>query len=67
MSDRPKFGDPCGPWIRAFAWRPRFTFDGGTVWLRRVWKRHIQKHDWLTGGGDFWWQYRRFRPECDPD
>lgn len=51
-----------GPWIGTFAWLPRFTSDSGTVWLRRCWKRHIQKHQYLSGGADWWWQYRRFAP-----
>ena len=58
----PMFGRPTGPWIRTFAWRPVFTFDRGTVWLRPVWKRHIYKHRWLEGGPDWWWQYRAFAP-----
>lgn len=62
VSDKPMFGNPCGPWIRTFAWRPRFTFDGGNVWLCFVWKRHIYKHQYLQGGADYWWQYRRFAP-----
>ena len=56
----PAFGEPKGPWIRCFAWRPTFTYYAGTVFLRRVWKRHIQKHPYLDGGANFWWQYRRF-------
>lgn len=60
--DKPLFGDPCGPWIRTFAWFPRFTFDGGHVWLYWIWKRHIHKHQHLVGGADYWWQYRRFAP-----
>lgn len=62
MDDTPMFGDPCGPWVRTFAWLPRFTFDGGIVWLRLVWKRHIYKHQYLDGGADYWWHYRRFPP-----
>lgn len=60
MSATPIFGDPVGPWIRTFAWVPRFCFDAGHVWLRPVWKRHILKHQYLDGGADWWWQYRRF-------
>lgn len=59
---RPVFGDPCGPWIKPFAWLPCFTYDSGTVWLCKVWKRHIFKHQYLDGGGsDYWWQYSRFQ------
>lgn len=61
-SDAPLFGDPKGPWIRSFAWVPRFTYDAGTVWLCRVWKRHIHKHQYLDGGADWWWQFRKFPP-----
>ena len=57
----PIFGDPCGPWIKTFAWLPRFTYDAGYKWLCPIWKRHIHKHQYLDGGGsDFWWQYRRY-------
>lgn len=55
----PMFGNPIGPWHGAFAWRPVWTHDFGWVWLRRVWRRQIQKHQFLDGGADFWWQYRR--------
>lgn len=65
--DSPIFGDPKGPWIRTFAWYPRFTFDAGTVWLRRVWRRHIHKHQYLDGGADWWWQYRRFEPNLSKE
>ena len=65
-SDAPLFGDPKGPWIKSFAWLPRFTYDGGYVWLHRVWKRHIQKHQYLDGGADWWWQYRAYPPWFPP-
>lgn len=52
----PAFGDPCGPWRRRFAWWPTRMFDGTRIWLRRYWRRRIQKHDYLPGGRDFWWQ-----------
>lgn len=58
----PMFGDYCGPWIKTFAWLPRFTFDAGWTWLRPIWKRHVYKHQHLDGGSDFWWSYRRFAP-----
>lgn len=57
----PLFGTPTGPWMLTFAWRPRHTFDGGWVWLRFCWKRYVHKHQWLDGGPDWWWQYRRFQ------
>ena len=58
----PMFGDPCGPWIKTFAWIPRNTFDGGWVWLRPVWKQRVVKHHYLDGGPGFWWEWRRFAP-----
>lgn len=54
---RPMFGDPIGEWHQWFAWRPVFTYDRRLVWLRRVLRRCIQKHLWLRGGPEFWWQY----------
>ena len=57
MIPRPTFGDPIGPWRRVFAWWPTRTYDRQLVWLRPVWRRCIQKHDYLYGGDDFWWQY----------
>jgi hypothetical protein len=66
MTDfKPLFGEPCGPWIKTFAWLPVFTFDAGRVWFRTVWKRHIFKFQHLPGGPDYWWQYRRFPPETE--
>lgn len=58
----PRFGEPIGPWHRKFAWLPTWTFDIGCVWLRSVWRRRIQKHEYLYGGSDFWWQYRGIAP-----
>lgn len=55
----PAFGDSIGPWAPSFAWLPHWTFDAGWVWLVPVWRRMIQKHYYLDGGADFWWQYRR--------
>lgn len=66
-------GEPCGPWIQAFALIPHFTHDGGVVWLRRAWKRHLLHHlqlppDMLEDGyedGDgygYSWEWRRFAP-----
>jgi hypothetical protein len=53
----PRFGAPCGNWHRWFAWWPVKSFDQRTAWLRFVSRRCIQKHDFLTGGADFWFQY----------
>jgi hypothetical protein len=58
MSKQPLFGNPIGPWHDWYAWRPVQTYDQRWVWLRKVRRRCIQKHEYLTGGGaDFWWQY----------
>lgn len=54
---RPSFGDPVGPWRSWFAWKPVRSYDGVLLWLCRVGRRRIQKHDYLPGGADFWWQY----------
>lgn len=62
LGDRPMFGNPTGPWIKTFAWGPCFTFDAGCVWLRTVWKRRIFRHQYLSCGQDWWWEYRRFAP-----
>lgn len=58
----PLFGDPIGPWFQAFAWLPTHTYDRGWRWLCLIWKRPIQKHYYLDGGADFWWQVRRAKP-----
>lgn len=54
---RPTFGDPVGPWHWWFAWKPVRTYDNRRVWLRWVRRRNVQKHEYLHGGGDRWWQY----------
>lgn len=51
------FGSPIGPWHDWFAWFPIQTYDQRFAWLRRVRRRCVQKHQHLTGGADFWWQY----------
>ncbi len=56
MAD-PLFGSPIGPWHRHFAWLPVRTYDQRFVWLRSCFRRCIQKHQYLPGGSDFWWQY----------
>lgn len=61
MSNNPLYGFPIGPWIRSFAWFRVWTYDAGYVWLVPVYKRHIQKHAFLGGGSEHWWQYRRFK------
>ncbi|WP_123702305.1 hypothetical protein [Rathayibacter sp. PhB127] len=59
MTDRyePQFGWAFSRWHRYFAWRPIQTVDRGWVWLRMVNRRRIQKHDYLSGGADFWFQH----------
>jgi hypothetical protein len=55
---------------------PHWTRDGGTVWLRRCWKRHLLHHlpslppDLLDDGDEdgffgYSWEWRRFGPEND--
>ena len=53
----PSFGDAVAGWHRWFAWRPVETVDRGAVWLRVVNRRRIQKHHFLHGGADFWFQH----------
>lgn len=60
MSDpNPKmmFGDPIGPWHDWFAWFPIRTYDQRFAWFRWVRRQSVQKHQYLTGGADFWWRY----------
>jgi len=59
MDDRyaPRFGAPISNWFRWFAWRPVNTVDRGWRWLVIVNRRRIQKHNYLDGGGDFWFQH----------
>lgn len=57
---RPLFGDPITPWRKGFALLPRDTVDAGVVWLVTVWRRRCFKHQFLFGGPDFWFQYKRF-------
>ena len=54
----PKFGFPIGPFHEWFAWYPIRTFDHRLVWLKTVLRRRIQKHSYLDGGPDAWWQYK---------
>jgi hypothetical protein len=55
---RPMFGNPLTPWRPWFAWRPIKTWDQRRRWLCWVERRLIQKHIYLDGGHDFWWQHR---------
>jgi hypothetical protein len=54
---RPAFGSPMTGWFLWFAWRPVDTVDRGWRWLCWVWRRRIQRHDWLEGGRDLWFQH----------
>jgi hypothetical protein len=59
MSDtlHPMFGEPITGWYRWFAWHPVETADRGWRWLLPVWRRRIEKHAHLDGGGDRWFQH----------
>lgn len=60
MSDpNPKmiFADAVGPWHDWFAWFPVRTYDQRFVWLRKCRRRAMQKHQYLYGGPDLWFQY----------
>lgn len=65
MSDplEPLFGSPVADWHRWFAWRPVDTVDHGYVWLAHIWRRRIQRHQYLNGGPDFWFQHRASAPK----
>jgi len=51
----PQFGDIIGPWHRWFAWHPVSTYDCRWLWLRFVNRVCVQKHDYLSGGGPYFW------------
>lgn len=53
----PAFGEPVTDWHRWFAWRPVETVDRGWRWLRPLWRRRVQKHSYLPGPIDFWFQH----------
>jgi hypothetical protein len=57
MIAEPRFGSPIGPWHKWWAWRPVHSYDRRLIWLRPCWRRCIQKHNYLDGGGEFWFQY----------
>lgn len=52
----PRFGSAVCDWYRVWAWKPVHTVDRGWIWLRPYWRRNIQRHAFLDGGPDFWWQ-----------
>ena len=56
MNYQPTFGEPLSDWFRWFAWRPVRTLDRGWRWLRPVWRRRCQSHDYLDGPTVSWWQ-----------
>ena len=58
MDASPLFGNPVDHWREWFAWYPVQTYNAGWRWLQTVAYRRIQKHPYLDGGADFWWQYR---------
>lgn len=51
------FCEPVGPWHDWFAWFPISTYDNRLVWLKTVRRRRMQKHYYLHGGPNSWWQY----------
>jgi hypothetical protein len=51
------FIDPVGDWHWWFAWHPVRSYDQRFIWLRWCRRRCMQKHQYLTGGPDFSWQY----------
>jgi hypothetical protein len=53
----PTFGEPVSGWFRWFAWRPVDTVDRGWRWLVVVHRRRIHKHQYLSGGMDWWFQH----------
>lgn len=53
----PMFGDFIGSWHTWFAWYPIMTYDGRFVWLKYVWRRGVYRHQYLSGGSDFWFWY----------
>lgn len=54
---QPTFGDPVTEWFRWFAWHPVKTVDRGWRWLWVVRRRRIQRHAYVDGGADFWFQH----------
>ena len=56
---KPMLGDFIGPWRPWFAWFPVTTYDGEWLWLRRVDRRRVQKHEYLSGPSWQWWMYSR--------
>ncbi len=52
------FCAPVAPWHDWFAWFPIRTYDQQLVWLKKVRRRSMQVHFFLSpGGGDRFWQY----------
>lgn len=54
---KPQFGDPVGDPHLWFAWKPVRTFDRRFVWLRKVYRQAVFKHQYLRGGSDWWYRY----------
>lgn len=59
---KPRFAEPITDFMKWFAWRPVNTWDYGWVWLRPVYKRRCQPHEYLHNAGGWWWQYVKFLP-----
>jgi hypothetical protein len=62
LDPQPLFGSAVGPWHRHFALLPVKSYDQRAIWLCWCWRRCIQKHHYLLGGADFWFQYSIERP-----
>lgn len=59
MNLSPEFGFFIGSWQPYFAWTQTRLYDGSRVWLRTVYRRRVQRHNYLAGGPDAWWLYAR--------
>ena len=56
-SHRYRFASPVGDWHLWFAWFPIKTWDKRIVWLRRVERRLLVKHSYLSGPSSEWFEY----------
>ena len=58
-----EYGRAVSPWRKWFAWKPVDTVDCGWIWFKTVNRRRIQKHDYLPGDTEQWWQYVKILEE----
>ena len=56
---KPMFGEPLADWHEWFAWYPVRTWDMRWTWLQTVKRRAIQKHLYLDGPPDWWFEHER--------